>query len=222
MKNEIINKLISLSDKDYKSFSGALIPTIPIDKVLGVRMPTLRKFSKALTLSAFDNYEYTYHEERLLHALVISDLSDFDLCILETERFLPFVDNWAVCDSFRPKCFKKHKKELISYIMRWLESSHSYTVRFAIEMLMCHFLDEDFDEKYLDTVSKVTGDDYYVNMMVAWYFATALAKKYSETIHYFTSPILDEWVHNKAIQKAIESYRISPEIKAYLRTLKRK
>lgn len=222
MKTDVQNILISLADKEYKAFSGALIPTMPLDKVLGVRMPELRKLSKTLFIDDFKNCEYKYHEEKLLHALVISDISDFALCIAETERFLPHVDNWAVCDSFRPKAFKKHKEKLLPYIIRWLTSSHTYTVRFAIGMLMCHFLDGDFDEKYLDAVSGIKSDEYYVNMMISWYFATALAKQYEKTIKFFTSPMLDVWVHNKALQKAIESYRISPETKDYLRTLKRK
>lgn len=222
MKINISNTLISLADENYKAFSGALIPTTPIDKVLGVRMPELHKLAKTLSLDDFKLYKYNYHEEKLLHALVISNVRDFSSCIAEAERFLPHVDNWAVCDSFRPKCFKKHKNELLPHIMGWLESSHTYTLRFAIGMLMCHFLDEDFDEKYLHIVSRIKSDEYYVNMMMAWYFATALAKKYDATIKYFTAPTLDTWVHNKSIQKAVESYRISDETKDYLRTLKRK
>ena len=162
-----------------------------------------------------------YYEESNLHALLINEIKDFKTCIRELERFLPYVDNWATCDSIRPKAFKNHLDELIKHIKIWLNSTHEYTVRFGIEMLMVHFLDKNFDERYLKWVADIKSDEYYINMMIAWYFATALAKKWEKSLPYLEQYKLPLWVHNKTIQKSIESFRISAEHKQYLKTLKK-
>lgn len=220
MKNQIKEALKSMSEEKYKSFSSSLIPNTPKESVLGVRVPSLRKYAKTLTVYDFRDYSYEYHEEKLLHAFAISDIRDFETCILETESFLPIIDNWAVCDSFRPRCFYKNHEKLYPYIIKWLESDEIYTVRFAIGMLMTHFLDAHFDKSQLEIVSEIKSDEYYLNMMIAWYFATALAKQYTETLPYIEEKRLTPWVHNKVIQKARESYRIDRETKDYLKGLK--
>ena len=211
MKTEIKETLVGMSEEKYKSFSSSLIPNISKDSVLGVRVPILRRYAKDLKIQDFLEYNFEYHEEKLLYAFVISDIRDFEICILETERFLPLIDNWSVCDSFRPKCFIKNHEKLYPYIVKWLKSNEVYTLRFAIGMLMTHFLDGDFSKSHLDIVSKIKSDEYYLNMMISWYFATALAKQYKATLPYFENKKLDSWVHNKAIQKARESYRINKE-----------
>ncbi len=219
-QTQIKENLINLSEEKYKSFSSSLIPGIPKSSVLGVRVPLLKKLSKELTVDDFKSFNFEYHEEKLLYAFVISNIRDFSECICETEKLLPLIDNWAVCDSFRPKCFAKNHEKLYPYILKWLESDSLYTLRFAIEMLMTHFLDDDFDASYLNIVSKIRSEEYYLNMMIAWFFATALAKQYNATIPYIEKKVLNPWVHNKAIQKAHESYRIYNETKEYLKTLK--
>ena len=167
-----------------------------------------------------DDLPHTYFDENQLHAFIVSELRDYEACLQEVERFLPYVDNWATCDQMSPKVFRKHHAELLGPIRRWIASDATYTVRFGVGMLMEHYLDDDFDPDYLDTVAAVKSEEYYVRMMVAWYFATALAKQYDATIPYVESRRLEPWTHNKAIQKAIESRRISPETKDYLRGLK--
>ncbi len=222
----IKDKLFDLQDLRYKEFHQKLIPTTDPDTVIGVRVPMLRKLSKELygtecATCFLNTLPHRYYEENNLHAFLIGQIKDFDTCIKEVDRFLPFVDNWATCDSLRPACFGKSPERLLPYIEKWLLSTHAYTVRFSIEMLMVHFLDKSFDQKYLHNVSRVTSDDYYVNMMIAWYFATALAKQYEKALPFITENRLSVWVHNKTIQKATESYRITNEQKNYLKTLKR-
>jgi 3-methyladenine DNA glycosylase AlkD len=165
---------------------------------------------------------HTYFEENQLHGFTISEITDFDNCIYELEKFLPYIDNWATCDQTSPKILKKHKEELLPYIYKWLKSDHVYTVRFAIGMLMQHFLDDDFKEEYIDKVISIKSEEYYINMEIAWYMATALAKQWTATIPYLENNIMDKWVHNRTIQKARESYRITDEQKEYLKTLKQK
>lgn len=223
--SEIQQELFANRDEKYGSFQATLLPTIDQDSVIGVRTPTLRAFAKTLynqnDFSSFVNdLPHTYFDENQLHAFLISQIKDFDLCIEETNRFLPFVDNWATCDQMSPKIFKKHKKELLEQIKIWISSNKTYTVRFAIGMLMKYFLDEDFSLEYPKMILPVRAEDYYVKMMIAWYFATALAKQYDSILHFFENKKLDKWTHNKAIQKALESYRISNDRKQYLRTLK--
>ena len=222
---EIQDFLFSNQDVEYRDFQSKLIPNVDKSYFIGVRTPILRKYAKRFLKTGdinafFAELPHQYFDENQLHAFILSGIKSFEECIAETERFLPYVNNWATCDQLSPKCFAKNKEELLKYISMWIESDKTYTVRFAIGMLMSHFLDDDFDEKYLSKVAAVKSDEYYINMMIAWYFATALAKQYEKTLPFIEKKVLDKWTHNKAIQKAIESYRITDEQKAYLRTLK--
>ena len=223
---EIQKKLFKMQDLGYRDFHSKLMPTIDKETIIGVRVPILRRLAKEL----FKNGEYMYflndlphkyYEENNLHSLLIMQIKSYDECLAETERFLPYVDNWATCDTLRPKVFKTHLSQLLPEINLWINSGEVYTVRFGIEMLMCHYLDDKFKTEYADLVASVKSEEYYVNMMVAWYFATALAKQYNSILPYIEKDILPIWVHNKTIQKAVESYRITKEQKAYLKTLKR-
>jgi len=223
--NDIRERLFALSDLKYKDFSASLMPTVDKETVIGVKAPKLRSLAKEIWLSGdakvvFESLPHKFYEENNLHAFLIEKITDFEDCIAEIERFLPYIDNWATCDSMNPKVLGKESDRLLPYIKLWLNSKHTYTVRYAIGLLMRHYLDGNFKSEFLDTVSTIRSNEYYVNMMVAWYFATALAKKYEAALRYIESSSLAPWVHNKAIQKAIESYRISPEKKNYLRTLK--
>ena len=225
MKEEIRRKLFSLQDIKYRDFQAKLIPGKTAEVMIGVRTPELRKLAKELgkreDIGEFlADLPHEYFDEDQLQAFIISGMKDYKGCMEEVCRFLPFVDNWATCDQMSPKVFKKHRPALANQADRWLDSEHTYTVRFGIGMLMEHFLDEDFDLKYPERVAGLRSDEYYVNMMIAWYFATALAKQYDAIIPYIENRRLDTWTHNKTIQKAIESYRITPEKKEYLRTLK--
>lgn len=218
-------KLFSLQDLKYKDFHSKLMPTVDRDLVIGVRTPALRKFAKEFlkTEMAGDFLQilpHKYYEENNLHAFMVSAIKDYGETVEKLNVFLPFVDNWATCDMMRPIVFKNHHKELLFEIEKWLKSNEPYTVRFAVEMLMVHFLEEDFDVSYPQRVAKVRSDEYYVNMMVAWYFATALAYRYEDILPFIENKFLDPWTHNKVIQKAVESYRITTEKKEYLRKLK--
>ena len=224
---EIQERLFALRDEKNAAFVARLIPTLERETILGARTPALRKLAKELRCSdaaeAFLRVlPHETFEENGLHAFLLEQIRDFDRCMAETERFLPYVDNWATCDSFSPKVFKKHRPELLEHIRRWLVSEWPYTVRFGVGMLMAHFLDEDFMPEALELVSLIESEEYYVNMMRAWFFATALAKQYEATLPYLEEGRLDCWTHNKTIQKAVESYRIGAEQKAKLRALKRK
>lgn len=216
--------LFSLQDAKYRDFQTKLIPNIDPDTIIGVRTPELRKLAKELGAgeSFRRNLPHEYFEENQIHAFSLEPLKDFDRVIEEVERFLPYVDNWATCDQLRPKTFAKHKSELLPYIRRWLASGHVYTIRFGIGMLMCHYLDDAFDPEYPALVAAVEHEDYYVRMMVAWYFATALAKQYDAVLPYLTERSLEKWTHNKTVQKAVESYRITPAQKDFLTKLKLK
>lgn len=219
--------LIKNRDLKYRDFQIGLLPTIDSSRVIGVRMPILRSFAKRFKKDAniepfLQSLPHESYEEDNLHAFIIGEITDYDRCIDEINRFLPFVDNWATCDSLRPKCFKKHLSELWHEIKYWLSSPHEYTVRFGIEMLMVYYLDSSFDQTYLERVARIRSDRYYVNMMIAWYFATALAKQWDATIPYIEQDRLDNWTHRKAIQKAVESYRITNIQKTYLKTLKQR
>ena len=224
-RDEIIAELIRLQDKKYAAFQSKLIPTVEMDRIIGVRTPVLRTFAKKLVkdediASFLTSLPHQYFDEDQLHAFVISLEKDFDICIMEIEAFLPFIDNWATCDQLSPKVFKKEPEKLLPYIYIWIESDKVYTVRFAIGMLMQHFLDEKFNPKYADKVAAVRTEEYYITMMIAWYFATALAKQYASILPYLEEKRLDDWTHNKTIQKSVESNRITTEQKAYLKTLK--
>lgn len=223
---EIQNKLFELKDEKYAEFQAKLTPTVPREAFIGVRVPLVRKLARELKGSeaahAFLScLPHDYYDENMLHGLLISELKDYDVCLAETKRFLPFIDNWAVCDILSPKVFRKHRPELIEEIKKWAASEDEYTVRFGIEMLMSHFLDDAFKPDYLAIPAGVVRDEYYINMMLAWFFATALSKQWGSTIPYLLDNRLGSWVHNKTIQKAIESYRITDEQKEYLRTLRR-
>ena len=217
---QIIPRLHALSDQAYQAFTARLLPTVDPQKILGVRMPVLRKLASELTLDKIGELPHQYHEENCLHALLINKVKDFEACVLHIERFFPYVDNWAVCDSLRPSCVRENKKKFLPYLKRWLQSAHPYTVRFAIEMLMVHYLDEDFLPEFAEMVSLVYSDNYYVNMMVAWYFATALSVRYDSVIAYLEDRRLSLWIHKKTIQKAVESLRISADKKELLRLLR--
>lgn len=224
--NEIRKDLLAMQDIKYRDFQAKLIPNVDKEYFIGIKTPELRKYAKDVlkrddVSEFFDDLPHKYFDENQVHAFAVSGMKDFDECMVETEKFLPYVNNWATCDQFSPKVFKKHREELLKYIKVWIKSKETYTVRFAIGMLMEHFLNEDFKEAYPKMVSKVKSDEYYINMMIAWYFATALAKQYDAVIGYFEEGKLDKWVNNKSIQKACESYRVSDEHKAYLKTLKK-
>ncbi len=223
----ITEQLFSMQDEKYKLFNCKLIPTVDPDTMIGVRVPMLRKLAKELngTTEAqtfLSELPHKYYEENNLHAFLIALMKDYDNCIAELEQFLPYIDNWATCDGLSPKVFKKHLPELLEHIKVWIASAETYTVRFAIGMLMQFYLDDAFDKQYTDLVVAVQSEEYYVNMMRAWYFATALAKQYDTAVMYLENQRLDVWTHNKTIQKAIESYRITDVQKQYLRSLKRK
>ena len=221
----IREELFALRDEGYAAFQQKLIPGVPAERVIGVRVPELRKLAKRYYKDSehrqfLQALPHGYYDEDLLHALLIAEEKDCARCLEETEAFLPFVDNWAVCDIFSPKVFAKHKEELLQRIRIWAKSEKTYTCRFGIGMLMQHFLDTDFDAAYLEIPATVQSEEYYVNMMLAWFFATALAKQWEATIPYLENKRLARWTHNKTIQKARESYRMTAAEKEYLKRLK--
>lgn len=237
----IRERLFELQDNEYKQFHAKLMPTIDPERIIGIRTPKLRKLAKELWKQAGDGrieirgdagtagesisdfmeqLPHFYYEENNLHGLFIEQIKDFDTCVTALDRFLPYVDNWATCDMMAPKVLAKDKEKLLSAIRRWIAAEPVYEVRYAIGMLMRHFLDEDFKTEYADMVATVSSTEYYISMMRAWYFATALAKQYDAVLPYLKERRLDVWTHNKTIQKAIESYRITPEQKEYLRGLR--
>ena len=223
----IRDALFSWQDPSYRDFQAKLIPTVDPHTIIGVRTPLLRRYAKELLKSGqysvfIEELPHRYFDENQLHAFILSEIKDYAACLFQVNRFLPYVDNWATCDQMSPGVFKKHRDILFEQIQVWIQSPEAYTVRFGIGMLMQHYLDENFKPEYLTVVSAIRSDDYYVNMMIAWYFATALTKQYASALPYIENSRLAPWTHNKAIQKAIESYRITPEQKACLRCLKRK
>ena len=222
---EIQNRLFALRDEKNAAFMAKLIPNIPPETILGVRTPALRKLAKELyragEAEAFlIQLPHTYLEENGLHAFFLEQIRDFEACMEAVEAFLPYVDNWATCDSLNPPVFQKHKDALMERVRVWLNSGETYKIRFGVKMLMSHFLEEDFREEYLELVSVIQSQEYYVNMMRAWYFATALAKQWEATLPLLTERRLDPWTHRKTIQKAVESYRITDEQKTLLRALR--
>ncbi len=223
--DEIRDELFRLQNPKCKALQVKTIPTLAPETVIGVYTPELRKLAGQLVRKEdigqfLDALPHMYFEENQLHAFIISAMKDFSECLSALTGFLPYVDNWATCDQMSPKVFKKHRSELLESIRTWISSGETYTIRFGIGMLMEHFLDEDFDLAYPEMVASVRSDEYYVNMMVAWYFATALAKQYEAVLPYITGRRLEPWTHNKTIRKSIESYRIPPEHKAYLKAQK--
>ena len=221
----VYEMLAESGNEKYKDFQSKLVPNIPKETILGVKTPDLRKIAKEIrgTKEAEEflaNLPHKYYEENLIHFFLIAMIRDFDECVNAVETFLPYVDCWPVCDQSSPKVFSKNHEKLLPLIQKWIRSQHVYTVRFGIRMLMNEFLGEDFRAEYLEWVANVTGKDYYIRMMIAWYFATALAKKYDESVVFIEDHRLDSWIHKKAIQKAIESYRVSDDHKEYLKTLR--
>jgi len=227
LREQIREELFRLQDLKYREFQRKLIPTVDPESVIGVRTPELRKLAKRLcgepeTTAFLEDLPHRYFDENQLHAFIISEEKAFERCVEQVDVFLPCIDNWATCDQLSPKVFRKHREELLSHITEWMRSDRTYTIRFGIGMLMQHYLDGDFDPAYPERVARIRSEEYYVNMMIAWYFATALAKQYDAVIPFIEERKLDVWTHNRAIRKARESYRITPEQKAYLKTLKRK
>ena len=223
--DKIIQMLMEEQDMEYAQFHRRLVPTIEPESIIGVRTPILRKMAKKIAKDSIcqdflKELPHKFYEENQLHGFIISEIKTFENCIEELEIFLPYINNWATCDQTSPKVFKKNKDRLLPYINKWISSDECYTVRFAIGMLMQHFLDDDFKPEYLEMVSQVKSEEYYVNMEIAWYMATALAKQWDFTIVYIEEKKMDKWVHNKTIQKARESNRITNEQKEYLNELK--
>ena len=221
----IKEKLKSLQDIRYRNFQAGLIPTVDNDKVIGVRTPELRKLAKEMSKrddadDFLNDLPHEYFDEDQLHAFMVSGIKDFDECISEVGRFLPYINNWATCDQMTPKVFGRHKEELLPHVRKWIDSGETYIIRFGVKMLMSYFLGDEFDMEYADLVAGIKSEEYYVNMMRAWYFATALAYNYDEVVPLIENKELDRWTHNKAIQKSVESYRITAEQKEYLKTLK--
>lgn len=242
MTDKIRRELFSQQDEAYARFQSRLMPSVLPDTVIGVRTPALRSMAGRMMREAgcgkrerqgdveeqediemfLNDVPHQYFEENQLHAFLISLEKDFERCIREVEAFLPWIDNWATCDQLSPRVFRKEAQKLLPYIERWIASGHTYTIRFGVGMLMTHFLDDRFELIYAEEVAKIRSDEYYVNMMIAWYFATALAKQFDRVLPFIEQNRLEVWTHNKTIQKAIESDRITPEQKEYLRTLKRR
>ena len=221
----ILEKLYLLQDLEYKKFHARLMPTIDENKIIGIRVPKLMDYAKEIFGTELANrfvkkLPHDFYEEDNLHAFLIERIADFNECVEEIERFLPYVNNWATCDMLRPKAFKKNPDKLIPYVKKWLTSEQTYTIRFAIGMLLSFYLDQHFDKSHINLVLGVKSDEYYVNMMRAWYFATALSKRYKDVVNVIENYLLDEWTHNKTIQKAVESFRINKEQKEHLRKLK--
>ncbi len=223
----VSERLFAIQDLKYRDFEKKLIPNIDSERIIGVRLPLIKAIADEMVKNNIESefigtLPHKYLEEDHLHSFIIAQIFDFDECINKLEKFLPYIDNWSVCDSLRPKCFKKHKDELSEKIRKWIKSEDTYTVRFAIEMLMVHFLDDYFSDDHFVLVSEVNSDNYYIKMAVAWYFATALSMQYEKALEFIEHNLIsDIWTHNKAIQKALESNKISTERKMYLKSLKR-
>jgi 3-methyladenine DNA glycosylase AlkD len=221
----LYRRLAEVKDDAYREFLAKLVPNIPKETILGVRTPEMRKIAKEVFESAerdafLNDLPHKYYEENLIHFFVLAMIRDFDECVRRVEAFLPYVDCWPASDQATPKSFRKNHEKLLPYIEKWIASDHVYTARFGLRMLMNEFLDADFKEEYLALAASKQGEDYYLKMMIAWFFATALAKRYDETVPYLEQHRLDEWVHKKAIQKAIESFRVSDAHKEYLKRLR--
>ena len=223
---QILDKLFDLKDETYAEFQSKLLPNIKREKIIGVRVPEMRKLAKEYFKNEeskifLNDLPHEYYDENLLHGMLISEIKDYNECIKALDKFLPYVDNWAVCDTISPKVFKNNKEKLIEKIKDWMSSKETYVCRFGILMLMKHFLDGDFKTEYLEIPANIKSDEYYINMMIAWFFATALAKHWDETIAYIEKEKLDTWIHNKTIQKARESYRLTSSQKEYLKSWKK-
>ena len=218
-------QLFELQDLKYRDFHSKLMPETDKETVIGIRTPVLRKFAKEFAgtseAEAFlRQLPHRYYEENNLHMMLITGIKDYEKCMEEIQRFLPCIDNWATCDAFSPKVFGKYPEKILAYAGKWIKSDKTYTVRYGIGVFMRYFLDDHFDKKFMDEIAAVRSDEYYVNMMIAWYFATALAKQYEAALDVLKKRSLSPWTHNKAIQKARESHRITTEQKEYLNLLK--
>ncbi len=221
----VYEQLMHARDEKYRQFQIKLVPGIDPDTIIGVRTPAMRAIAKDVYRNGdweafLDDLPHTYYEEKLVHFFIVAMIRDFDECVARVEEFLPYVDCWPISDQATPTCFKKHHEQLLPYIRKWMDSDHVYTARFGMRMLMNEFLDADFREEYLEWVAAKQGEDYYLKMMQAWYFATALAKQYDATVTYIEEHRLSDWVHKKSIQKAVESFRVSEEHKAYLKSFR--
>jgi len=221
----LYDRLTAVRDGEYRAFQVKLVPNVPSETIIGVRTPDMRRIAKEIKGTeegeAFlSTLPHPYYEENLIHFFLLAEIKDFDACVNAVDTFLPYVDCWPVSDQATPKAFRKNHEKLLPYIKKWIASEHVYTARFGLRMLMNEFLDDDFRPEYLALASSKTGEDYYLKMMVAWYFATALAKRYDETIPYIENRALDPWVHKKAIQKAVESFRVTDAHKDYLKSLR--
>lgn len=222
-----IDELMKLKDDEFADFQAKLTPNVARERFIGVRVPDVRKLAKELYKNDRDGVDeflnslpHVTYDEDMLHGVLLSEFKDYEECIKRVDEFLPYVDNWAVCDIMSPKVFKKHLEPILEKIREWASSDHVYTKRFGVEMLMSFYLDEHFMPEYLEIPAAVTGEDYYIKMMLAWFYATALAKQWDATIPYIENKHLADWTHNKTIQKARESYRITDEQKEYLKSLK--
>ena len=222
---DITAQLFALQDKAYADFQSKLLPTVKRETIIGVRTPDLRKIAKQICKTPaaqefLQSLPHRYFDENQLHAFILSEEKNFNTCIANLEQFLPYVDNWATCDQLSPHCFKKHTTELLPYIRKWMKSTYTYTIRFGMGMLMRYYLDGDFRPEYLEWVASIKSDEYYIRMMQAWFFATALTKQWDATLPYIVQHRLEKDTHNKTIQKAVESFRITDEQKALLKTLR--
>ena len=222
---KIQEKLFKLQDISYKEFHSKLIPTIDKNTIIGIRIPLLRSYAMKIKYTKeadkfLNTLPHMYYDENVLHALLLSEMTDYETFIKSIQAFLPYIDNWAVCDVLKPKSIKKHKQIFIDEIKSWISSKDTYTIRFGVVMLMTYYLDEDYQKDYLNYPLQVKSDEYYVNMAISWFYATALAKHYDEVVEILKDKKLSVWIHNKTIQKAIESYRITKEQKEELKKLK--
>lgn len=224
-KEQMQKELFALQDLKYRDFHSKLLPGVDKEIIIGIRTPVLRKFAKEFSKRKeaeefLQNLPHQYYEENNLHMMIITGIKDYDKCLEEIKKFVPYINNWATCDLPLPKCFGKHKEELLPQIREWIASDHTYTIRYGLGTLMSLYLDENFKPEYLELAASVRSEEYYVNMMMAWYFATALAKQWEATVPYIEQRKLPQWVHRKTIQKAVESYRITPEQKTYLKSFR--
>lgn len=223
--NQLHDRLFAMQDLKYRDFSASLMPTVDKERVIGIRTPVLRSFAKEFGKTEdsklfLEKLPHRYYEENNLHAFLLEQIKDYDEVIRKLDEFLPYVDNWATCDCMNPKVFRRYPEKLIKDALRWIESDKTYVKRYGIGMIMRYFLDDNFKREYLEVISGIRSEEYYINMMTAWFFATALCKKYEEALPYIENHRLDVWTHNKSIQKAVESLRISEDKKAYLKTLR--
>ena len=226
MIRDVRKRLFEMQDTGYRDFHARLVPTVEKEKIIGIRTPILRKFAKEFGKTERSEMflkvlPHQYYEENNLHAYLIESIAKtFDEAVILTEKFLPYINNWATCDTFSPKAFKKDLNALYDKTLEWMNSPHVYTVRYGIVTQLQYFLDDEFRPEMLDHMAEIHSEEYYINMAIAWYYSFALIKQYQQTIPYFEEKRLDKWVHNKSLQKAIESYRIDKETKDYLRCLK--